>query len=145
MISSEEWTMEDEILANPLFTEHKMITSDDEAVSVINPETEMDNYRKYRGKCKEMSEELCAADPTLRLVRGYYHCPHWGKQAHWWCSRPDGIIVDPTVLQFPSKGYGVYEEFDGICECEYCGKLVGRHFYCSYECYGKDVWDENCS
>lgn len=36
------------------------------------------DYAKYRGKCKEMSEEAVAQDPSLRLVRGYYHCPFSG-------------------------------------------------------------------
>ncbi len=35
-------------------------------------DTETSDYLKYRGKCKEMSEQLCATDPTLTLVRGYY-------------------------------------------------------------------------
>lgn len=83
-----------------------------------------DNYKKYRGKCKEMSEKLCAADPSLRLVRGWYYDPHWGQQGHWWCVRTDGTIVDPTKDQFPSRGSGLYEEFDGWYECEQCGKMV---------------------
>jgi len=94
-----------------------------------------------------MSEEACRSDPTLVLVRGWYLCPIWGKQAHWWCCAPDGTIMDPTVLQFPSGGTGEYIPFDGILTCEYCGKDVseeaaykdGHHVYCGYECYGKDV------
>lgn len=100
------------------------------------------DYAKYRGKCKEMSEEAVAQDPSLRLVRGYYHCPFWGKQEHWWTVCPDGTVFDPTKDQFPSKGIGEYEEFDGWCVCEECGKKVkeedaymcGPYPCCSNEC-----------
>ena len=101
------------------------------------------DYLQYRGKCKEYSEALCNEDPTLRLVRGFYHCPLWGKQDHWWCEKPDGTIVDPTVMQFPTSGEGAeYEEFAGICECAECGKKVreedamfqSRYAYCSSRC-----------
>ena len=109
--------------------------------------TDIDDYARYRGKCKEMSEALVAANPTLTLVRGHYHCPFWGEQAHWWTRKPDGTIVDPTKDQFPSKGIGQYVEFDGNVECSNCGKLMcedeasyeSRYAFCSYECHGKFV------
>src|SRR5580692_6880620 len=108
----------------------------------------MSDYLDFRGKCKELAEDAIKADSSLRLVRGYYHCPLWGKQAHWWAVRHDGAIVDPSVKQFPTKGAGAkYEEFDGNIECEYCQKTVpeneaymhAQHAYCSYECFGHDV------
>jgi hypothetical protein len=107
----------------------------------------MNDYERYRGKCKELSEQLVATDPTLTLVRGYYHCWTWGKQPHWWCKTHDGTIIDPSRLQFPSRGLGDYEEFTGEVECEYCGKsvleenayLVEQHVYCSGRCYYADV------
>ena len=40
-----------------------------------------EGYTKFRGKCKQMSEEAVAADPTLRLVRGHYFCPFWARNA----------------------------------------------------------------
>lgn len=104
---------------------------------------EQTDYEKYRGKCKEMSEALCAEDPTLRLVRGHYYCPIWNtEEPHWWCEKPDGTVVDPTKLQFGSKGLGTYTEFNGICECAECGKEVpeeiaridGRYAFCSTKC-----------
>ena len=79
-----------------------------------------------RGRCKEMSDAAAAADPSLRVVRGHYFCPHFGKQAHWGCVRPDGEIVDPSAAQFPSNGGGEYVEFDGQVECENCGKKVAE-------------------
>ncbi|MDE2233785.1 MAG: hypothetical protein KGJ90_06825 [Patescibacteria group bacterium] len=109
---------------------------------------EQTDYLKYRGKCKEMSEAEVAKDPTLRLARGYYHCPYWGKQAHWWCVKPDGTIVDPSVNQFPTKGAAAeYEEYNGRIECEQCGKetteeeatIDGHHVFCSGDCYARCV------
>lgn len=106
------------------------------------------NY-DLRGKCKEMSEAAVAADPTLRLVRGHYYCPHWGKQAHWWAEKSDGTIVDPTAEQFPSQGHGIYVEFDGWANCDECGERIheddgiiggnGNYIFCSGTCYGRFV------
>lgn len=96
------------------------------------------DYELFRGKCREMSEELVYKDPTLTLTRGWYHCPMWGKQPHWWVTDANGAIIDPTARQFPSKGHGEYEEYDGYIECEQCGKRVhediaffdGNHALC---------------
>ena len=108
----------------------------------------MSDYLNYRGKCKELAEQAVIADSTMRLVRGWYWCPLWGKQAHWWCVKPDGTIVDPSVKQFPTGGAGAtYEEYDGTIECEYCKKVVNendayayaQHRYCSDICFGRDI------
>ena len=105
------------------------------------------NYIKYRGKCKEFAEKACEENPELTLVRGHYHCPIWGKQAHWWTVLPDGTIYDPTVKQFPSGGIGDYVPFSGVIPCSNCGKekpkdemdLQGNYAFCSYKCYGQFV------
>lgn len=104
--------------------------------------SEESDYLKYRGKCKEMSEALVRADPTLRLVRGHYYCYSWGEQAHWWCEDENGKVVDPTAKQFPSKGAGEYVEFNGWLSCVECGKEVqeqdarieGSYGFCSTKC-----------
>lgn len=103
----------------------------------------MDDYSKFRGRCKELSEAAVAADPTLTLVRGYYHCPFFGKEQHWWTVRPDGTVFDPSARQFASKGLGEYEPFDGTIDCSECGNNVsenralidGRYAFCSGKCY----------
>ena len=78
-----------------------------------------------RGKCEEFSRAAVEADPTLRLVRGWYVDPHWGRQEHWWTVRPDGIIHDPTSRQFPMGGVTEwYEEFVGVYPCQECGVEV---------------------
>ena len=114
----------------------------------MNPQAHASDYAKYRGKCKELAEAARRADHALKLVRGWYHCPLWGKQAHWWCVAPDGTIVDPSVKQFPTAGVGAhYEEYNGVITCEYCGAetpegdayVVEHHAYCSYDCYGHDI------
>lgn len=105
------------------------------------------DYEKYRGKCKEFAEDLCKKDPSLLLIRGWYICPFWGAQQHWWCETLSGEVIDPAKDQFPSKGLGEYKKFNGLIPCEYCGEEVkedgvyqiGQHVYCSYECYGHDV------
>ena len=38
----------------------------------------MSDYLEYRGKCKEMAEQAVVDDPSLRIVRGFYHC-HSGE------------------------------------------------------------------
>jgi hypothetical protein len=109
---------------------------------------EADSYRKYRGRCKEMSEAAIAADPTLTLVRGHYFCPIWrSDEPHWWCVQPDGAIVDPTREQFPSRGHGIYTPFDGVIPCSECGKEMtedeadvdGNYAFCSHLCHGRFV------
>ena len=83
------------------------------------------NYSKYRGKCKEFCQDLCEKDPSLKMVRGTYWCPFWGDQMHWWCVKPDGTIVDPTVKQFPTAGIAAeYTEFSGVFPCDNCGKEI---------------------
>ena len=106
------------------------------------------DYVKYRGKCKSMCLEAIAHDPSLRLVRGYYHDAFWGKQPHWWIVLVDGTIFDPSKDQFPDKS-GEYEEFDGFCECSECGKRIreeeasidgnGNYAFCSNLCHGRFI------
>lgn len=106
------------------------------------------DYKKYRGKCKEMSEELCKLDSSLTIVRGHYYCPIWDREEqHWWCVDEDGKINDPTKNQFPSRGMGEYIPFDGTVECAECGKKMlekdatfeSRYAFCSHRCVMKFV------
>jgi hypothetical protein len=97
-----------------------------------------------RGKCEEMSKAAVEADPTLRLVRGWYVDPVWGREEHWWTERPDGSIHDPTAAQFPMGGVADwYEEFTGTFPCEECGRdfaeVEGYGRCCSAACFGRMV------
>jgi len=114
----------------------------------MGKDTEETNYLKYRGKCKELSEDACFNDPSLKLVRGHYFCPIWNsEEAHWWTEREDGTIFDPTKAQFPSNGLGIYTPFSGIVECSNCGKSLkeeeasfdSNYCFCSYSCHGRFV------
>jgi hypothetical protein len=93
-----------------------------------------------------MVDALIEEHPEFTAVRGYYHCPLWGKQQHWWCVDKKGNIIDPTVRQFPTKGAGAeYEPFNGMVECSECGtekpevemEFNGQYAFCSYKCQGK--------
>lgn len=97
-----------------------------------------------RGKCESMSKAAVEADPTLRLVRGWYHDPDWGRQEHWWTERPDGTILDPTSGQFPWGGIPhLYEEYQGVFPCGECGADVregeGYDGCCNEVCFGRMV------
>lgn len=103
----------------------------------------MSDYSKYRGKCKELCQAAVNADPSLTLVRGYYFCPLWNtEEQHWWTKKPDGTIFDPTAKQFPSKGHGIYTEFDGNVKCAVCEKTIkenvalfhSKYAFCSIKC-----------
>jgi hypothetical protein len=103
----------------------------------------MNNYMKFRGKCKELVDAAVRQDPTLTAVRGHYICPFWGEQAHWWCTKSDGTIVDPSVEQFPSKGVAAeYIPFDGTVSCAECGRSMreedarfeSNYAFCSTQC-----------
>lgn len=84
------------------------------------------------------------SDPSLTLVRGHYFCPTWNRdEPHWWTVRADGTVFDPSVLQFPSKGLGIYTPFNGHVECAECGKdmlekeverFEGNYAFCSTRC-----------
>lgn len=85
------------------------------------------DYKKFRGKCKEMSMAACESDPSLRLVRGHYFCPFTNKEEqHWWCEDQGGNVVDPSKDQFLSRGQGTYTEFSGKVNCAECGKELAE-------------------
>lgn len=118
-------------------------------VSAFQPPQEADLRgpdRTLRGKCQEYAEAAVAADPSLRLMRGWYVDPIWGREEHWWTERPDGTIFDPTAAQFPMGGVAEwYEEYQGVFPCEHCGTEVHEdsperyEMCCSGRCYGRMV------
>lgn len=103
-----------------------------------------DDYKKYRGKCKEFCEALILERPELTMVRGHYFEVSWGRdEAHWWCVDTVGNIVDPTSKQFPNGGMEWnYTPYSGFSDCEECGKsipeaeivMMGRYPICSERC-----------
>jgi hypothetical protein len=91
------------------------------------------------GKCAEVTQQMAAANPSLRRVRGHYYCPIWGERAHWWLVDRDGKIIDPTAAQFPSKGNGTYVEWQ-----EGEKEPSGKCYNCGDYCYDGKVFCPEC-
>lgn len=91
-----------------------------------------------KGLCVPTTKAMAAAFPELYRVRGFYTCPLDGRRAHWWLKTSDGTIVDPTVRQFQSNGYGEYEEYSGpepTGHCLNCGELLfNGATFCHAQC-----------
>jgi len=91
------------------------------------------SYSDAWAKCAEVTLAMAAAFPELQRVRGHYHCLAWGARAHWWLKTKEGVIVDPTVKQFPScAAPGVYKaHVEGAPEptglCMNCGEYCYDH------------------
>ena len=101
------------------------------------------NVKEAYGRCKEYVEKMHTTFPELSVRRGFYHCPFWGERQHWWLEDEDGQVVDPTAVQFPSKGAGEYESLNddeledkvptGVCMD--CGAPVYHGvMFCSERC-----------
>ena len=111
----------------------------------------MDNYKKYRGKCKIFAEEEVRKNSNLKLVKGWYYCPIWNtEEQHYWCENEKGEIIDPTKLQFPSKGMGKYKRYNGVLPCSCCKTDIkeseiqeslvhSKYIFCTTQCYSKFV------
>lgn len=92
------------------------------------------------GYCFEATRRMVEDFPELVRVRGHYYCHTWGERGHWWCKTASGEIVDPTAMQFPSKGYGEYIEWD-----ESQQEPTGMCPNCAGLCYdGGTCCSENC-
>lgn len=83
------------------------------------------------GNCKEYSEAMARAFPELKVTRGHYYCPTWGRREHWWLTDVQNEVVDPTMMQFPSMGTGKYEEWE-----EGAKEPTGKCINCGDYCYG---------
>lgn len=92
------------------------------------------------GQCHEVARKMAREFPELTYVRGWYHCPVWGKRMHAWCLTSDDKIIDPAVQQFPSKGTGRYEQISDsdlpTGKCVNCGELLFTDgtYFCSKVC-----------
>jgi hypothetical protein len=82
-----------------------------------------------KGKCYSWSQKFVERFPHLTLRTGFY-----GNREHYWCTEPDGTIVDPTIAQF-HDGEGdprKYRLFDETKDRIYLGKCMN----CGQELYG---------
>ena len=101
----------------------------------------IDQVPETYGTCEEVTKEMQKEFPELRRVRGHYFCWTWGEREHWWLvDEINDCIIDPTKDQFPSKGTGTYEEWNGpepTGKCPNCGEYCydGEqvHEYCHDE------------
>lgn len=92
------------------------------------------------GQCAEITQLMITDFPELRRVRGHYYCSMWGKRSHWWCVAPDGSVVDPTAIQFPSRGAGEYVPHE-----EGSPEPTGKCPNCGGYCYeGRDLCSAAC-
>ena len=92
------------------------------------------------GQCLEVTLQMQHAFPELQRIKGHYYCAIWGERCHWWLQTADGEVVDPTAMQFPSKGTGVYvplcsDEPEPIGRCVNCGEYCYNDpNFCSSSC-----------
>ena len=87
------------------------------------------NVQTAYGKCESVCKQMKEVFPELELVRGHYWCYVWGEREHWWLTVESGEVIDPTAIQFPSKGLGCYEVWDESKEeptgkCPECGEYT---------------------
>lgn len=94
------------------------------------------------GKCGHATEAIKLQFPELRLACGFAHCA-WGPRQHWWCVTPDGVIVDPTVSQFPGSAVFEYEELDPKDPTTRARIPTGPCYWCDKDCF--EPWHSVCS
>jgi len=96
-------------------------------------------YEKAYGNCEKVCRKMQRQFPELQLIRGHYYCIVWGERTHWWLQTECGDIIDPTAIQFPTNGSGVYEPWDETQEeptgkCIQCGEYCYKGIYIHQEC-----------
>ena len=94
-----------------------------------------------RGECAKATTAMVEAFPELRRAAGF---AHWManrpiRDQHFWCVTQDGVIVDPTAVQFGGSPVH-YEELDlddpetqakiPTGACMNCGDDVYEGAYC---------------
>lgn len=80
-------------------------------------------------RCDECTSDMAQQFPELQRVRGHYvDLLTRVEHQHWWLVTPNEHIVDPTRLQFPDGGNGIYlplREQDEPCgRCLNCGEAI---------------------
>lgn len=111
-------------------------------------------HRDAWGHCKQQCEKMNKQFPELIPAKGWYFDAIWNEEReHHWLKTSDGEIIDPTAIQFPTKGmtnyYTEYKKGDAfkIGKCAYCGNDIvateedidsGKYIdltVCSEECH----------
>lgn len=93
-------------------------------------------FESAYGQCARATQSMVVVFPELRRVCGHFYDLRIGEREHWWCVAPDGTIVDPTLIQFPSGRLGAYVELDPneprpTGKCPNCGEYIydGRYVH----------------
>jgi hypothetical protein len=78
------------------------------------------------GACGIYCDDMRKVFPELKLITGHYSDPLTNSMyEHFWLEAPDGSVVDPTAIQFPTRGYGSYHPLSGEQKEEYERRLRG--------------------
>lgn len=104
-----------------------------------------DKPLKLRGMCREACEEMLAAFPELKQVRGHVmdYTQADYPQAHWWLVLEvpiegaedllfDTLIIDPTRSQYGAPLYDPWDESqqEPTGKCPNCGEYCFNGDYC---------------
>lgn len=101
-------------------------------------------FKTSHNHCSQFTRHMAERFPELRRVAGFYLSPAGASHGeHWWLESSEGLIVDPTADQWPSRGKGTYIRYDPTKHlvskgsCPSCGvglySRTGSH-PCSREC-----------
>lgn len=61
-------------------------------------------YNDALGNCYKTCVKMRREFPELKMIRGWYKIPNKKKQTHWWLETVDGLIIDPTLIQYSEAG-----------------------------------------
>lgn len=104
------------------------------------------------GLCLEWSGLMVQKFPELKLVEGDVCLLDGTKDGHFWCTDPDGNIIDPTACQYDNQIIKyVFEKYPvPTGKCKICGEKTYYGFpCCSAPCFSKkckedfEWWYEN--
>lgn len=82
---------------------------------------------KPRGICGSATAEMIRAFPELTRVPGFVFAEGGARFEHYWCTAPDGAIVDPTASQFWGiRSYVPFQPGDvlRVGRCANCGEEI---------------------
>ena len=91
------------------------------------------------GKCYEATSEMIKTFPELKRIRGHVrHILSNKVSPHWWCINAEGIVFDPTSIQFVAIiKYIPHDETqpEPTGKCSNCGEYCFNYeAVCSDKC-----------
>lgn len=88
-----------------------------------------DGHNCGYGRCDVATKLMLRAFPELTRVAGHVSTASMGRRAHWWCTTPEGAIVDPTAAQFGAvEAYHPFKpgETVRVGTCMNCGDGIWK-------------------